>query len=123
MLERPVQDITPNPHIETTLRVLEARPAGADRWRARCPAHGSKTVGALSLAVGTDGRILLHCFAGCTVPEILAAAGLSWGDVFGDATGRRPSLAQAAEAGSNRIFDANMKRARLIAPGALLEAE
>ncbi len=117
MLERQVKYTTPK-HVETILRTLEARPAGTDRWRARCLAHGGESTGTLSIALGTDNRILVHCFSGCTVPEILAASGLTWADVFGSPR-RRPSLAQAAEAGSNRIFDANMKRARLIAPGAL----
>jgi hypothetical protein len=31
--------------------------------------------------------VLLHCYAGCTTAEVLAAAGLTWGDLF--ATPRR----------------------------------
>jgi hypothetical protein len=38
---------------------------------ARCPAHPDKSP-SLSLREGNDGRMLLHCFAGCAVPEICA---------------------------------------------------
>jgi hypothetical protein len=36
----------------------------------------------LSLAEGDDGRILLHCFAGCSVADVMAAVGLSVADLF-----------------------------------------
>lgn len=45
-------------------------------WRARCPSHGSERNRSLSLAESDDGRVLVHCFAGCEVTDILAAVGL-----------------------------------------------
>jgi hypothetical protein len=36
----------------------------------------------LSIAVGDDGRILLCCFAGCSVADVLAAVGLQVADLF-----------------------------------------
>lgn len=50
-------------------------------WTARCPAHNDKGP-SLSIAIGTDGRVLLHCFAGCTVHDITAAMGLTLADLF-----------------------------------------
>ncbi|MBD8873846.1 DNA primase [Rhodanobacter sp. DHB23] len=50
-------------------------------WRARCPAHGSKSA-SLSIAQGDNGTLLLHCFAGCEVHDVLAAVGLEVGDLF-----------------------------------------
>lgn len=41
-------------------------------WLARCPAHEDKGP-SLSVANGTDGRLLLHCFGGCSFVEIREA--------------------------------------------------
>jgi len=48
---------------------------------ARCPAHQDGTA-SLSLEEGTDGRVLLHCFAGCETKDVTAAAGLTLADLF-----------------------------------------
>ena len=54
---------------------------GAGTWTACCPAHDDRGP---SLAVREldDGRILLHCFSGCTVHEVLAAVDLDISDLF-----------------------------------------
>lgn len=49
--------------------------------RALCPACGGKSR-KLSLTQGDDGRVLLHCFAGCTPHDVLAALGLTVNDLF-----------------------------------------
>jgi len=70
------------PELEVLLsRLTNVHPAGRDRWRATCPAHGSGKNQALSIAVKGD-KLLLHCFAGCSVDSILAAVGLSWRDLY-----------------------------------------
>src|SRR6266702_6974781 len=43
--------------------------AGQD-WH--CPAHDDETP-SLGVITGADGRVLLNCQAGCSVPEILTA--------------------------------------------------
>ncbi|NOS82768.1 MAG: hypothetical protein HOP32_14420 [Nitrospira sp.] len=58
-------------------------PRGTGRWSAKCPAHPDKSP-SLSIKEGADGRILLHDFAGCTPAEIVAALGLTLGDLFAD---------------------------------------
>lgn len=50
-------------------------------WRARCPAHGGKSA-SLAISQGDNGTLLLHCFAGCQVGDVLAAVGLQVGDLF-----------------------------------------
>jgi len=50
-------------------------------WRARCPAHGGKSA-SLAITEGDNGTLLLHCFAGCQVHDVLAAVGLQVGDLF-----------------------------------------
>lgn len=56
------------------------RAAGQDHWRARCPAHESKST-SLSIQAAGD-RVLLTCFAGCSALEILDAIGLQLNDLF-----------------------------------------
>lgn len=49
-------------------------------YTARCPAHDDRES---SLSVTErDGKILIKCFAGCETPQILAALGLRWTDLF-----------------------------------------
>lgn len=67
---------------------------GRGPYRAICPAHESKR-GTRTLAVREtdDGRVLVHCFAGCDVNEILAAVGLELDHLFPprvDDNNRRP---------------------------------
>lgn len=65
------------------------------KWEACCPAHEDQTP-SLSLTDGRDGRILLHCHAGCPTDAILGAMGLSLADLFNEAapvtTRREPAV-------------------------------
>lgn len=54
---------------------------GAGRWQARCPAHADKGP-SLSIRELDDGRVLLHCFAGCSAVDVLGAAGLDMAELF-----------------------------------------
>jgi primase 1 len=67
--------------VEEILPRLEGVKGGNGQYSARCPAHDDKRA-SLSVSTGEDGRILLHCHAGCTVPEILDAVGLKESDLF-----------------------------------------
>ena len=60
----------------------------ADRMTSRhsgmcaCPAHEDSSP---SLSVKfTEGKVLIHCFAGCQLQEVLDAAGLGMPDLFDD---------------------------------------
>lgn len=50
-------------------------------WTACCPAHDDKGP---SLAVRElpDGRVLVHCFAGCETESVLASVGMDMTDLF-----------------------------------------
>jgi hypothetical protein len=50
-------------------------------WTACCPAHKDKSP-SLSIREGQDGRVLVHCFAGCSVHEVVGAVGMSVNDLF-----------------------------------------
>jgi hypothetical protein len=62
-------------------RLERVKQTGSGRWLARCPAHQDKSP-SLSIRELDDGRVLLHCFGGCEVGDVLAAVGLAMADLF-----------------------------------------
>ncbi|WP_175964460.1 DNA primase [Burkholderia pyrrocinia] len=62
-------------------RLASVRHSGPHRWQARCPAHNDHGP---SLAVREldDGRLLVHCFAGCGIGAVMDAVGLTVSDLF-----------------------------------------
>lgn len=62
-------------------RLENVKRTGAGRWQARCPAHDDRGP-SLSVRELDDGRVLVHCFAGCEVHSVLSAVGLSFDDLF-----------------------------------------
>lgn len=52
----------------------------ADHAKASCPAHSDRKP-SLSVTRG-EGRVLIHCYAGCKFPSILQALGLRKADLF-----------------------------------------
>lgn len=73
--------------VDTLLSRLEVvKPNGRGKWLARCPAHQDRSP-SLSLRELPDGRVLLHCFAGCETGDVLAAVGLEFRDVMGERIG------------------------------------
>ena len=59
-------------------RVKQTKP---DSWMACCPAHADRSA-SLSIRETDQGTILVHCFAGCSVDEVIGAAGISIDDLF-----------------------------------------
>lgn len=67
--------------IDTLLPRLEGmKPAGRGH-RGPCPQCGGKSA-KLSVTEADNGAVLLNCFGGCTAAEVLAAVGLTLGDLF-----------------------------------------
>lgn len=66
---------------ELLLPRLEGVRRAGRGWIARCPAHEDRSP-SLSIGAGDDGRVLVHCFGGCPVSDVLAAVGLSVNDLF-----------------------------------------
>lgn len=64
-------------------RLEKVRRTGPDRWIACCSAHDDRSP-SLAIRETDDGRILLHCFAGCPVDDVLAAVGLDMSALFPD---------------------------------------
>ncbi len=69
-----------DPLREVVLPRLEGVKASAGKFMARCPAHEDSTA-SLSLDVGKDQPVVLHCHANCEPDDILAKLGLSWADL------------------------------------------
>lgn len=62
-------------------RLENVKRTGPGRWIARCPAHADKRA-SLSIRELDDGRTLAHCFAQCSVQEVVAAVGLDMTALF-----------------------------------------
>jgi hypothetical protein len=73
--------------VDKLLSRLElVRKTGKNCWIARCPAHADKAP-SLSIRELDDGRVLLHCFAGCEVQSVLDATALTFTDLFPERLG------------------------------------
>lgn len=68
-------------HVEELLaRLTKVKKAGPDKWVACCPAHEDRSP---SLAIKeSEGTILLHCFAGCSVEDVCGAVGIEITELF-----------------------------------------
>ncbi|MFN0131856.1 MAG: DUF3987 domain-containing protein [Phycisphaerales bacterium] len=52
-----------------------------EAWSARCPAHEDRDP-SLSIGIGADARVLLHCHARCPVEAIVGTLGLAMKDLM-----------------------------------------
>lgn len=64
-------------------RLKAVRKTGPNRWVAKCPSHNDRRP-SLAIRLADDGRLLVHCFAGCSVPDILSAVELNFSDLYPD---------------------------------------
>ena len=67
-------------------RLRRVRNTGAGRWIACCPAHEDRTP-SLAIRELEDGRLLVRCFAGCDIQDVIRAVGLKMTDLFPDKRG------------------------------------
>ena len=68
--------------IENTLNRLEkVKQRQPGQWSACCPAHADKGP-SLSVRETPDGAVLLHCFSGCAIKDVVAAMGLELHELF-----------------------------------------
>jgi CHC2 zinc finger len=77
-------------------RVKGVRHSGAG-WIGRCPAHEDRSP-SLSIREGEGGRILMHCFAGCTVTAVCEALNLKVCDLFSEPGAAQPKPRAVREA-------------------------
>jgi hypothetical protein len=74
------------PPFEAVYGALEARECrirdhGDRRLESQCPNHDDRRP-SLSVTEGDDGRVLLHCHAGCDPADVVRALGLELKDLF-----------------------------------------
>ena len=62
-------------------RLEKVKRTGAGTWVALCPAHTDRSP-SLSITETDEGRLLVHCFAGCGGIEVLQSLGLRFTDLY-----------------------------------------
>jgi len=67
--------------VEAILSRLQKVKGKNGSWTACCPAHNDKGP-SLAIREADDGRVLLHCFAGCEVNSVVTAIGMDMTDLF-----------------------------------------
>lgn len=93
-------------------RLEKAKRTSRDSWIACCPAHKDRSP-SLTVRGLPDGRILLHCFAGCEPLSVLDSLGLEMQDLFpeslGNLSGVRPPFS------ANDVLRALRREASVVA--------
>ena len=102
-------------------RLDKVRQVKPGKWIARCPAHDDKSP-SLHITEAEDGKLLVKCWAGCSVVKIVTAVGLELRDLFPDSGSkpRRPGPTRAAVERERMIYHIGKS---LIAQGAELDEE
>jgi hypothetical protein len=87
--------------VEAVLARLKGVKRSRSGWIARCPAHPDRNP---SLSIREhDAKILVHCFAGCTIEAICAALGINITDLFNTLCARRKSEPGIVRAARHKI--------------------
>lgn len=74
-----------------------------DAWSARCPAHDDRDP-SLSIGIGTDARVLVHCHAGCPAEAIVGTLGLAMRDLMPTPMGETRRLPAQRKSASDATF-------------------
>ena len=75
-------------NIDVLLSHLDGvKETGTGKYLSRCPAHDDRSP-SLAIKEGDDGRVLLHCFAGCETEDVLSAIDLTFADVMPERIGQ-----------------------------------
>lgn len=80
-------------------RLETLKQTGTGSWKACCPAHND-TDPSLSIDIAPDGRLLIHCWSGCSNLDIITALGLDWSALYPDTERHYHSIARR-----NRIVE------------------
>lgn len=83
-------------------------------WTAQCPAHDDGR-NSLSISEGEDGRVLLHCHAGCSIEQVCAALGIELKALM------PPSTIGGSEQGIVKVYDYTDETGELLYQNCRLE--
>jgi hypothetical protein len=72
-------------------RLEKVKRTAEGEWVARCPAHDDKSP-SLAVKEADDGRILVHCFAGCSFESVCGASGVDIADLFPERAPKQDKL-------------------------------
>ena len=77
--------------IDTLISRLDGvRETGPGKYLSRCLAHDDRSP-SLSIKDCGDGRVLVHCFAGCETEDVLSAIGMTFSDIMPERVGTEHS--------------------------------
>lgn len=85
-------------------RVQKVKRTGEGKYLACCPAHDDKRP-SLGVKLTNDGKILVHCFAGCDVQSIVSAIGLTLADLMPEDSSYRRDNATSPRFNKAELFD------------------
>lgn len=90
---------------ELVLPRLDGLKASGGSYMARCPAHDDGKA-SLSVSVGKEHPVVLHCHAGCDRDSILAAVGLTWAELCAPRdSGHRPQAEWTPHGDAIAVYD------------------
>jgi len=93
-------------------KLPDARPNG-NGWVARCPAHDDRRA-SLSISIGDDDRVLLHCHAGCTPGDVVGAMELKLADLMPGDSGKPRAPRRAEGKAKTKTGDSRRKNASTV---------
>ncbi len=67
-------------------RLDRVKETGKGQFIARCPAHDDRSP-SLAIKDHDDGRVLIHCFAGCETEDVLTAIGMTFSNIMPERIG------------------------------------
>lgn len=88
-------------------RLDKVKTAGAGKWKACCPAHDDCDP-SLSIREADDGKVLLHCWAGCFTADVLTAIGLTVRDLFPEVHGNSRAPVRRGPSKAAQQFEATV---------------
>lgn len=62
-------------------RLQKVKRKSRDSWIACCPAHQDKSP-SMTIREVEEGKLLIHCFAGCSIEEITSSIGITLSDLM-----------------------------------------
>lgn len=101
--------------IDLLLDKLEGiRRNGPNKWLCKCPSHTDRSP-SLSVKLADDDKILMHCFAGCSISEIVSAVGLTLADLMPENhQGYDRTRTRAPRFSRSEMFDRAVREAAIL---------